>query len=271
MTANPEHPSDEDLVLFFYGETGGSGAVAKHVESCETCQASVRSLQRTLAVVDRHRVPERDAAYAGEVWARVQDQIDRTASPGWLAWFAPRRLLLAGGIAVLLVAAFFAGRYSSQRPAGQRARTTASTTPGHAAPASAATGPQVVRDRVLLVAVGDHLDRSQMVLIELMNKAPDGPVDISATQEWARDLVPTNRLIRQTADDAGEQVMADVLDDLERTLIEIANSPSRLSESEFEQVRKRIDGESLVFKIRVLDSQVREREKTSVRAVHSRS
>jgi hypothetical protein len=253
----------------FYGEADGSGAIATHVESCEACQASLRSLQRTLAMVDRHRVPERDAAYAGEVWARVQDRLERTPSRGWLAWlFAPRRLLLAGGVAVLLGAAFFAGRYSSQRPAGQ----TASTAPGrHAAPANAATGPQVVRDRVLLVAVGDHLERSQMVLIELMNKAADGPVDISGTQEWARDLVPTNRLIRETADQAGEPVVADVLDDLERMLVEIANSPSQLSKAEFEQVRQRIDSQGLVFKIRVLDSQVREREKSSVRAVQPRS
>lgn len=263
------HPGEEELVLFFYGEQDAAGAVARHVEACDACQASLRVLERTLAVADGHRVPERDAGYAGEVWARVQARLERQPAHPWLAWFAPRRLAWAGGLAVLLVAAFLAGRYSL--PSRDR-QVAGPVRQEPAAPTDAATGPQIVRDRVLLVAVGDHLQRSQLVLVELMNRpAADGPVDISTTQEWARDLVPTNRLIRQTADDAGERVMSDVLDDLERTLIEIANSPSRLSKTEFEQVRQRIDGEGLVFKIRVLDSQVRDRELGSARAVRTRS
>lgn len=267
MTEN-SHPGEEELVLLFYGETDSSGTVARHVESCGACQAIVRELARTLAVVDRHRVPERDAAYAGQVWTRVREQLERQPSRRWLAWFAPRQIAWAGGVAVLLAAAFLAGRYSSAPPPAR----TAGTTPRQpVATTNAAAGPQLVRDRVLLVAVGDHLERSQMVLIELMNKAADGPVDISATQEWARDLVSNNRLIRDTADQAGERVVADVLDDLERTLVEIANSPSELSKAEFEQVRERIDGQGLVFKIRVLDSQVREREKSSARAIQTRS
>jgi hypothetical protein len=271
VTGNSQHPDEDDLILFFYGESGAPAFVAPHVKSCEACQATLRALQRTMAVVDRHCIPERDAGYGAEVWARVQDRLARPshtswAAGSWMAWFAPRRLLLAGGVAVLLVAAFLAGRYWSVPSGPQIAR-------GAQPPTGAANvaAPEVVRDRVLLVAVGDHLERSQMVLIELMNKAPDGPVDISATQEWARDLVPNNRLIRETADEAGERVVADVLDDLERTLVEIANSPSQLSKTEFDQVRQRIDGEGLVFKIRVLDSQVRAREQGSVRAVQSRS
>ena len=265
------HPSDEDLVLFFYGEADAGNAVAVHLESCESCRASLDSLRRTLAVVDRHRVPERGTAYGGEVWARVQERLERPRSPGWLAWFAPRRLLLAGGLAVLLVAAFVAGRFSSQ-PAQAPSTQVAGKTPGqNGGPANAATPAQTVRDRVLLVAVGDHLERSQMVLVELMNRPVDGPVDISDTQEWARELVPTNRLIRETADEANEPVVADVLDALERTLVEIANSPSELSKTEFEQVRQRIDGQGLVFKIRVIDSQVREREQKPVHAIRSRS
>ncbi len=85
-------------------------------------------------------------------------------------------------------------------------------------------------------------------------------MDISGPQAWARDLVPTNRLIRQTANDAGEKAVADVLEDLERVLVEIANSPSRISSAEFDQIRQRVEAQGLVFKIRVLDSQVHQRE-----------
>jgi hypothetical protein len=34
----------------------------------------------------------------------------------------------------------------------------------------------VAPERVLLVAVGDHLDRSQMVLVELLNADPSAPM-----------------------------------------------------------------------------------------------
>jgi hypothetical protein len=221
------------------------------------CQATLQELQRTLTAVDAHRIPEPGAGYEAKVWARVHERLDRAPARTWRAWFAPRRLAFAGGIAVLLLAAFFAGRYS-QQPQPLRQARTATPTPGRQA---ATTSLQVqVRDRVLLVAVSDHLQRSQMVLIELMNGPTNGPVDISGTQEWARDLVPTNRLIRQTANEAGERVVADVLDDLERLLVEIANSPSRLSSAEFQQVRQRIEAQGIVFKIRVLDTQVRQRE-----------
>jgi hypothetical protein len=267
VTGNSNHPSDEQLVLFFYGDADGSDTLAAHVDTCEACRATLRTLERTLAAVDRHRVPERGAGYAGEVWARVQGQLEQQPSRNWFAWLTPRRLLLAGAAAMLLVAAFVAGRYSSAPPSKQTAE---AKVPGPVEPANGSSQPHV-RDRVLLVAVGDHLQRSQMVLIELMNKPAEGPVDISGTQEWARDLVPTNRLIRETANEAGEPVVADVLDDLERTLVELANSPSQLSTTEFEQVRRRIEGQGLVFKIRVLDSQVRERERNAPHAVRSRS
>ena len=267
MTAHTKHPSDEQLVLFSYGEADGHESVAGHVESCVACQATLRDLQRTLAGVHAHQIPERGDNYGADVWARIQDRLERAPARPWLSWFAPRRLAFAGGIAVLLVAAFVAGRYSLRSPS-QQARATSAP-----APVPVNTTPQVqVRDRVLLVAVSDHLERSQMVLVEMMNRPTDGPVDITGTQEWARDLVPTNRLIRQTAYDSGERVVADVLDDLERLLVEIANSPSRLSSAEFQQIRQRIEGQGIVFKIRVLDSQVRHRERMApAHAPRSRS
>jgi hypothetical protein len=263
VTTHANHPSDEQLVLFSYGEADGREAVAAHVEACVACQTTLRDLQRTLASIHTHQIPERGDGYGADVWARIQDRLERAPARTWLSWFAPRHLAFAGGIAVLLVAAFLAGRYSLRSPS-QQARVT---------PAPAGTTPQVqVRDRVLLVAVSDHLERSQMVLVEMMNRPTDGQVDITATQEWARDLVPTNRMIRQTAYETGERVVADVLDELERLLVEIANSPSRLSSAEFQQIRQRIEAQGIVFKIRVLDSQMRHRERVApAHAARSRS
>ncbi|MFQ5694512.1 MAG: hypothetical protein ACE5HB_00830, partial [Terriglobia bacterium] len=54
-----------------------------------------------------------------------------------------------------------------------------------------------------------------------------------------------------------------VLDDLERILLEIANSPETLSSPDFEELRRRIESKGILFKVRVIGSQVRERERAT--------
>jgi hypothetical protein len=121
-----------------------------------------------------------------------------------------------------------------------------------------------VRERILLVAVGDHLERSQMILVELTNADPSQPLDIAPEQRLAQDLVGANRLYRQTAVKAGETGVADVLDDLERVLLEIAHSPKDLKAAEVKTLQQRIAARGILFKVRVVGSSVREREKEAV-------
>jgi hypothetical protein len=128
-----------------------------------------------------------------------------------------------------------------------------------------------VRERILLVAVGDHLDRAQSVLLEISNaEAISGSggkaVDISREQKRAEELLGANRLYRQTAQRTGDAPVADVLGELEPLLVELANSPSEVTASELEALRKRIESLGLLLKVRVLSSNVREREKAQTPA-----
>ena len=90
-------------------------------------------------------------------------------------------------------------------------------------------------------------------------------VDISAEQLWAENLLANNRLYRQTAARAGENKVASVLDDLERLLVEVASGPSQLTHEEAQAMRKRIEAGGLLFKVKVLGSQMRERERAAPR------
>ena len=121
-----------------------------------------------------------------------------------------------------------------------------------------------VRERILLVAIGDHLERSQMVLVELANAPSDGPLDVSAERASATDLVSANRLYRQTAARSGEPALAAMLEELERVLVEVAAGPERLSPAALGELQRRIESRGLLFKIRVVGSQVREREKVKL-------
>jgi hypothetical protein len=59
--------------------------------------------------------------------------------------------------------------------------------------------------------------------------------------------------------------LATVLDELERILVEVAASPDALSASDLERVRERIESRGLLFKVRVVSSDVRERQKSDNR------
>jgi len=260
------HPSEEQLILYRYGEAPDGNEVAGHLEVCEPCRANYQALQRVLSAVDRTPVPDRNETYGAEVWRRLRPQYSEQAEPKGMPWRMAQlvariaalrfsRWTVASGLAVVVLSAFLAGRFWS-RPAF----TAPSLIGNSTMPISAQA-----RERILLREIGDHLERSQMALIELINSKTNGLVDISIEQALARQLVDVNRLYRQTATRLGDTGMASVLEDLERTLIEISNCPPKLSSTEFAEFRRRIDTDDMLFKVKVVGSQVRAKERDAAR------
>lgn len=239
------HLTEEQLVLHYYGEEGEAFETERHLDECEGCRALYLSLQRTLNVVDAIPAPERGDGYSAEVWRRIEAKLP--ARRGWRVWLGggpPLRWALAcGAMVALLAVAFLAGRFYPAHP-----------------DAPQVAGSAQVRERVLLVAVGDYLDRSQMVLVELANANSNGPLDISSEQERVQQLISETRLYRQTAANTGNTSISGILDELERVMLDIANGPSRLSPAELERLRARMDAEGILFKIRVVNSNVRSLE-----------
>ena len=105
-----------------------------------------------------------------------------------------------------------------------------------------------VRERVLLIAVGDHLERSQMVLVELAHAETRGDLDISAERQLADDLVASNRLYRQSAQQIGQANVAGLLDELEPVLVEVARGPSTVSMQQLADIQQRIEALGIVFR-----------------------
>jgi hypothetical protein len=142
-------------------------------------------------------------------------------------------------------------------------------------PAAGGPAPQTaaqVRERILLVDLGEHLDRSQRMLVELATSDDStGSVDIGLEQSRAEQLVAANRLYRQTAASTGDAAIAAVLDDLERVLVDIAASPKTMTQEELDGVRRRIESKELLFKVRVMASQVRARQRDAIPVRSSQS
>jgi hypothetical protein len=242
------HLSDDTLVLHYYGEMtpGEEAHVAAHLQSCPRCQEGLRKLQRVLAVIDEKALaPELPEQFERTVWARLEPNLQR-ARGGWRSWLAltPGQLAAAAMVILLIGAAFMAGRLLPRSP-----------------DATSVSADQL-RERIMLVDLGEHLDRSQMMLVELVSADDRDSVDISGERARAEQLVSANRLYRQTAKATGDAGISDLLDELERVLVDLVASPETLSAEQLSEVRHRIEARSLLFKVRVVSADVRQRQKS---------
>ncbi|HVH86545.1 MAG TPA: hypothetical protein VM912_07450 [Terriglobales bacterium] len=245
-----QHPSEQELVLHFYGD---APKVERHIAECRECAAEFAQIRATLSAID-YPVPERAADYESQLWSTLKPRLDASESPKrpfWHAVLEPRKWAVAGALAALIVVAFLAGRYAPRHEQlGPIAMTQQSAKSGS--------------DRVLMVAVGDHLDRTEMILVELANTPAEGKVDISAERDLAQSLVNENRLYRQTAQHDKDTEVASVLDQVERVLIDIAHHPDSVSGKELEELQQRIQSQGVLFKVRVIESKVKARSKRQV-------
>jgi hypothetical protein len=256
-----KHLNEKELIAYREGEMSQREAIAAHLAGCEKCREEMERIQAVLTALDALPVPNPGEDFGQRVWQRIAPRLPEKrarwrdfflGSRGVAGWPEPRRWVAVGSVGVLVVAAFVAGRLT-RRPA-----------PG----ASMAEAAQV-RERVLIVAVGEHLGRSEMVLVGLSNAQPRNPaqkqVNIAAEQRRAEDLLNENRLYRQTALQEGDAALASTLDELERVLLDVANGPEEVTPVQLETLQKRIEARGILFKLRVVSKELRERQKSAAK------
>jgi hypothetical protein len=255
MTMATQHLTDDDLILHYYSEGAppDEQRASDHLRQCAVCRAEYGRLQRVLASIDDTAVAfDLPPSFERTVWARLEPAL-KPARRGWIAWLltSPAPLALAAAVVVLVVGAFLAGRALSPAP-------------GPTPATAAATPAEQMRERILLTEVGEHLDRSQMALVELVSVDEDASADISGERSRAEQLLADSRLYRQTADDTGDVALSQMLDEIERVLTDVAATPESGSSRDLADVRRRIESRDLLFKVRVVASQLRERQRTPI-------
>jgi hypothetical protein len=238
------HLTEEDLILVYYNEPGTNQA-KKHLAECSECRTAADSLARALSICNEWTVPERPPEFGHDVWIQLAPQLDVPARKA-LGWHGFRIWAAAAGFAVLLLAVFLAGRYS--RP-----------TPVINAPVMAALSDQA-RERILAIAVADHLDRVQILLTEIADTSDTNSEILAADRDRAEDLVQEGRLMRQSLAARGESATTSFLDEVERFLIEAAHTPDSTSTQAVADLRERIESGSLLFKVRIVESNLRNEE-----------
>jgi hypothetical protein len=248
------HPTEDELILHYYGEapTDIRSATDAHLAACSSCTEAWRELNTVLGAVTAVPVPEPDEGFERVMWARIS----RELPPRRTGWFHGR-LAVVGALAAALVAVI----------AGTMAWITLATRQSVAPPSAVAdgsddTGGTDAQERVLLTALSEHLSQTEILLVEVMNAHPAAaePDAWSFQRTTADDLVASGRLYRQTARQTGELQVANMLEDLEGVLVEVATAPEAVDRRNVDFLRARIEDDALLFKVRAVASDIRGRQ-----------
>ena len=145
-----KHLTEDELIELYYGE--GTSAANAHLKACRECSRKYAEFTRSLEEIRPAEVPQRSADYGERVWQSLRPQLipyeKKTA--GWRGWGRWR------GAAWRLAARCCWRRYSLAGAIGSGAR--------RRRPSD--RSPQATQ-RVVLVVLTDHLDRTERLLVQL--------------------------------------------------------------------------------------------------------
>jgi hypothetical protein len=223
------HLTEEELIARFYRESSpygesSLGNLDAHLPSCHECSARYAELKHDLESVRLAPIPLRTADYGDQVWQALRPSLTpyEPQQKAWRNWITWKFAVSAAAFALLAVAAFIGGRIW-ERHNNKVTQIAANTQ---------------TKQRVVLVVLTDHLDRTERLLVALQHTD-------------AAELLASNRLYRASAGDAGDPALAAALDRLERVLAEVANNPT-LTSADLNRVRNEMNTGGILFEIRVL-------------------
>ena len=229
------HLTDEQLVEHYFAEDANRVVAETHLRICRRCEQVYEEISSTLAV-QAPEPPAREPGYGKQLWQSIQVPLRPYPEISKRRYFSWPRLVFAGACLLALAAAFFGGTLWQ----------TSRTHP------SQATTPSQAKERVVLVILDDHLDRSERLLVRLNHAGAEPEDSDDSLQAEAKQLLPDNRLYRQALSGESDPMMATALDHLERVLLEVANSPDKLNSTEIARIEQEMNTDSLLFQIRVL-------------------
>lgn len=234
------HLSEEELVAHAYAEVDNH-SVQQHLQACAECAKAYHTLASDLADMKFAEAPARDAAYGHRVWESIAGSLPTYESrKSWFRGGLWPALTYAAAVIALVVCAFLGGRLWEHRHAQTVAQNHAQQPEQ-----SVAQPPQ----RVLVVVLSDHLDRSERLLVELNHADAASPL-----RDEARSLLPANRICRQNAKQEDDRALSSALDRLDHLLVELANQPEGLNSQTLSKLKDETNADGLLFEVRVLRS-----------------
>jgi hypothetical protein len=241
------HLSEEELIEHYYAGQGADPVgkafriAQRHLDGCATCAAESAKLADDMKEMDGLEYDKLSVAYGESVWDRVAQRLPAQAVEEAPRRRAPWGMMLgwAAASAVLVVGAFEIGRMWEQRQHPQIAQVK-----------PAASAPR----QVVVVVLGDHLDRSERLLVELKHANGEDTDVVRPMREEAQALLVANHVFLEDADKSGDAALTQALDHLGHLLSDVANAPGGLDKASIERLQEEMQSEGLLFKVRVLRS-----------------
>ena len=256
-----KHLNEEELVEYYYSPDTEACA-AEHLASCAECAEAFAALRSDLDEIPVVEPPARNASYGDAVWQSLKDSLPVYENSRW-SWLCPnlslglwKGLSYAAACGLLIACAFVAGRQWERKQVQ-----TASVRP----PQQTQLAPAHPQQRVVVVVLSDHLERSERLLVQLKHADADSEETISPLRDQARVLLAANRICRQDANKADDPELAPALDRLDHVLAQLANHPGPLSAAEITRLQDELKASGLLFEVRVLRTRIPE-HRTAARA-----
>jgi hypothetical protein len=234
------HLSEEELVLHYYGDSEAESR--RHLAQCEECMTEFRTIEAFLRDLPEFEVPEPGPGWTNALWGRIEPELSPTVGLLTRMGNWGRTLAAAACLVLLIAVAFLAGRYWGFENRVDRA--------------SSSTRPT---ERMLALVLQDHLDRSQILLLELAHYDENPGETVGQLREEARDLLSANRIYRRAAEDSGSDFIEQTLENLERTLLQVANVPPDLPDGDFRLLLTRLDTRDLLMSIQLVRREITEK------------
>jgi|CZKL01.1.fsa_nt_gi hypothetical protein len=239
-----KHLNQEELIEHYYSEDEDFVGAMVHLDECADCAVAYLELKSDLSDLTTAEVPPRDSEYGRRMWERLSDSLPtyeaKPSRPMHLSWW--RGLGYAAACAALISGAFFAGRVWEQR----QPRPVASMQ---------VPAPQV-KQRVVVVVLGDHLDRSERLLVQLKHVDSASDEMVTPLRDEARSLLAANEICRQDAEKTGNPALEKALNHLDRLLNELAKKPGGVSSVSIARLQREMNVDGLLFEVRVLRTRI---------------
>ena len=292
MTCERAH---ELMVDALYGELGTQDAhdFNLHVSSCTACASVYEEMRATGAAMHERRRPDPGEDYWNDYYARLEARMQREAAGVDGAPIAVRRrsyvswgYRVAAAVAVLAAGVWIGrstidhegaknepgvsvarnhGPRDANRPDGPVTDSTRIASGAEKQPAHGAIeGPTTpgehagTQGNVVLAAdvrARDYIERSQVLLLELINSNPDttraGEGDYRMQQARAGALVREAAVLRDDLPGSDNRRMRSLVTELQLVLREIANLESKNDYQAVEIIRNRVSREGVLMKIDV--------------------
>jgi hypothetical protein len=242
-----KHLNEQEMIEQYYKQ--GTASARRHLEICAECAEDYAAFKSDLDAMKSAEPQARDAAYGERVWQSIAPflPVYEARKRSWLRGGAWRGLSYASACALLIAGAFTAGRMWEHKQIRTSAEAIPAAIPQKAAP------PQ---QRLVVVVLSDHLDRSERLLVELKHADTGSEEMVSPLRDEARSLLAANRVCRQNAAKNDDPALTAALARLDHLLVELANQKGELNAASLARLQDEMNSDSLLFEVRVLRSRI---------------